>query len=281
MDSADRHTSAFLTGYIIPFLLVLSLLVFVHEMGHYLVGRWSGIRILAFSVGFGPELARLYRQARHALEDLRPFRSAATSDSSATRMPRASPISTALDAMSAGGPRPYLCRRQALEAGGDRRCRSDRQFPSRDRDLRRAFLDLWPHGRRSGRRRGQAGQRCRRSRHPARRPARRHRRQQGRRPSTTCAAMSASARNRRSSSTIERKGEKLDLPMVPKRTEITDQFGNKMEIGLIGIVTNQEAGNFRLQTFTPLEALRAGRDRDLAHCHRHLQIYRQSRRPAG
>ena len=41
----------FLTGYIVPFVIVLSLLVFVHEMGHYLVGRWSGIRILAFSVG--------------------------------------------------------------------------------------------------------------------------------------------------------------------------------------------------------------------------------------
>src|ERR1700761_9838242 len=46
----------FFTGYIVPFVLVLSLLVFVHEMGHYLAGRLSGIRILAFSVGFGPEL---------------------------------------------------------------------------------------------------------------------------------------------------------------------------------------------------------------------------------
>src|SRR5690606_4895657 len=45
-----------LTGYIIPFVLVLSLLVFIHEMGHYLVGRWCGIRVTAFSVGFGPEL---------------------------------------------------------------------------------------------------------------------------------------------------------------------------------------------------------------------------------
>ena len=27
------------------FLLVISLIVFIHEMGHYLVGRWSGIRI--------------------------------------------------------------------------------------------------------------------------------------------------------------------------------------------------------------------------------------------
>src|ERR1700761_7900042 len=47
----------FFTGYIVPFVLVLSLLVFVHEMGHYLVGRLSGIRILAFSIGFGPEIA--------------------------------------------------------------------------------------------------------------------------------------------------------------------------------------------------------------------------------
>lgn len=38
------------------FLLVITIIVFIHEMGHYLVGRWSGIKILAFSFGFGPEL---------------------------------------------------------------------------------------------------------------------------------------------------------------------------------------------------------------------------------
>ncbi|EAU42774.1 peptidase M50, putative membrane-associated zinc metallopeptidase [Fulvimarina pelagi HTCC2506] len=42
--------------YIIPFLFVLTVIVFFHELGHYLVGRWCGIRSLAFSVGFGPEL---------------------------------------------------------------------------------------------------------------------------------------------------------------------------------------------------------------------------------
>jgi regulator of sigma E protease len=47
----------FLTNNVITFVFVLSLLVFVHEMGHYLVGRWSGIRIMAFSIGFGPEIA--------------------------------------------------------------------------------------------------------------------------------------------------------------------------------------------------------------------------------
>ncbi|SFZ82047.1 regulator of sigma E protease [Devosia enhydra] len=43
--------------YAIPaFLLVLTIIVFVHEMGHYLVARWNGIAIQAFSIGFGPEV---------------------------------------------------------------------------------------------------------------------------------------------------------------------------------------------------------------------------------
>lgn len=46
----------FLTNNVITFVFVLSLLVFVHEMGHYLIGRWSGIRVMAFSIGFGPEI---------------------------------------------------------------------------------------------------------------------------------------------------------------------------------------------------------------------------------
>jgi regulator of sigma E protease len=41
---------------ILPFLLVLTIVVFVHEMGHYLVGRWCGIGVREFSIGFGPEL---------------------------------------------------------------------------------------------------------------------------------------------------------------------------------------------------------------------------------
>ncbi len=43
-------------GYLIPFLFVLSLVVFFHELGHFLVARWCGVRILVFSIGFGPEI---------------------------------------------------------------------------------------------------------------------------------------------------------------------------------------------------------------------------------
>ncbi len=50
-------TDGLLLGKILPFLVVLTIVVFVHEMGHYLIGRWCGIGVKAFSIGFGPELA--------------------------------------------------------------------------------------------------------------------------------------------------------------------------------------------------------------------------------
>jgi regulator of sigma E protease len=44
-------------GYIIPFLFVLTIVVFFHELGHFLIARWAGVKVLTFSLGFGPELA--------------------------------------------------------------------------------------------------------------------------------------------------------------------------------------------------------------------------------
>ena len=45
-----------LLGYLIPFLFVLTLVVFFHELGHFLVARRCGVRVLVFSIGFGPDL---------------------------------------------------------------------------------------------------------------------------------------------------------------------------------------------------------------------------------
>ncbi|WJR81526.1 RIP metalloprotease RseP [Bradyrhizobium sp. NP1] len=45
-----------LIGYVVPFLFVLTIVVFFHELGHFLVARWAGVRVLTFSLGFGPEL---------------------------------------------------------------------------------------------------------------------------------------------------------------------------------------------------------------------------------
>src|SRR4249919_886673 len=47
---------ATITQYLVPFLIVLSVVVFIHEFGHYWVARRNGVRIESFSIGFGPEL---------------------------------------------------------------------------------------------------------------------------------------------------------------------------------------------------------------------------------
>ena len=49
-----------LVGYIVPFLFVLTIVVFFHELGHFLMARWCGIKVLVFSIGFGPEIAGFY-----------------------------------------------------------------------------------------------------------------------------------------------------------------------------------------------------------------------------
>jgi regulator of sigma E protease len=45
-----------LLTWIIPFGIMLGIVIFIHEMGHYLVGRWCGIHAEVFSMGFGKEL---------------------------------------------------------------------------------------------------------------------------------------------------------------------------------------------------------------------------------
>jgi len=47
-----------LFDYLIPFALALGLLILVHELGHYLVARWCGVKVLRFSIGFGKPLLR-------------------------------------------------------------------------------------------------------------------------------------------------------------------------------------------------------------------------------
>ena len=41
---------------VVNFILVLGILIFVHELGHFLVAKWSGVRVEKFSLGFGPKL---------------------------------------------------------------------------------------------------------------------------------------------------------------------------------------------------------------------------------
>jgi regulator of sigma E protease len=46
---------------LLAFGFVLGVLVFVHELGHFLMARWNGVRVLTFSLGFGPKLLKVRR----------------------------------------------------------------------------------------------------------------------------------------------------------------------------------------------------------------------------
>jgi regulator of sigma E protease len=247
---------SFLTGYILPFIIVLSVLVFVHEMGHYLVGRACGIRVLAFSVGFGPELAGFtdahgtrWKISAIPLGGYVRF----FGDDDASSKPDSAGLAAMSEAERAetlGGAK--LWKRAATVAAGP-------IFNFILAIVIFAFL-FGIYGR------------------PVADPV----------VAEVKAESAASAAGvlpgdllvaldgvkvttfddvRRYVSirpetpivvSVERAGQKIDLPMVPRRTDITDQFGNKIELGIIGIVTNQERGNFRLQTYTPLQAVHEG-----------------------
>jgi regulator of sigma E protease len=58
MDLSSIMTVPF--GYLLPFLLALTIIVFVHEFGHFQVARWCGIKVEAFSIGFGREIVGWY-----------------------------------------------------------------------------------------------------------------------------------------------------------------------------------------------------------------------------
>jgi len=53
---------SFFIHYIVPFIVALGVLILIHELGHYLVARWCGVKVLRFSIGFGRPLLK-YRGA--------------------------------------------------------------------------------------------------------------------------------------------------------------------------------------------------------------------------
>ncbi|MDR2260268.1 MAG: RIP metalloprotease RseP [Azoarcus sp.] len=56
-----------LTGYVVPFLVALGPLILIHELGHYLVARWCGVKVLRFAIGFGRPLFK-YRAGADGTE---------------------------------------------------------------------------------------------------------------------------------------------------------------------------------------------------------------------
>ncbi len=245
-----------LTGTIVPFLVVLTLIVFIHEMGHYLAGRWCGIGITAFSVGFGPELAGFTdrRGTRWKLSaiplggyvkfhgdedaastpDYQKFDGLTAEERSRTFLGAAlwkravtvaaGPIANFILAIAIFSVTFASYGRQIADpvVAEVREASAAAEAGIIPGDLLVAIDGVPIHTFDDVRRYVSV------------------------RPEMPIVV------------TIRRDGTDRDLRMVPQRTELTDQFGNKMEVGVIGIVTTEAAGNFRVVNYTPLEAVGQG-----------------------
>ncbi|MCF3639078.1 RIP metalloprotease RseP [Rhizobium sp. TRM95111] len=246
----------FLTGYILPFLVVLTLIVFVHEMGHYLAGRWCGIGVTAFSVGFGPELLGL--TDRHGTR----WKLSAIPLGGYVKFLGDEDASSKPDFDAVAGLSPEERARTFPGAALWKRAVTVAAGPIANFILAIAIFAVMfsIYGR-------QIADPIVAEVRPESAAA-----EAGVLPGDLLVAIDGVAVTtfddvRRYVSvrpelpivvTVERGGERLDLTMVPKRTEIEDQFGNKVELGIIGIVTNEQTGNFRIVEYGPLEAVGQG-----------------------
>ncbi len=249
-------TVGFLTGYMVPFILVLSLLVFVHEMGHYLVGRWCGIKSTAFSIGFGPELVGFtdkhgtrWKISAVPLGGYVKF----FGDEDVSSKPDSANLSSLTleeRAQTLAGAK--LWKRAATVAAGPiaNFILAILIFASLFAIYGRMISDpIVSEVRENSAAQSAgvlAGDRLVAIDGEAVKTFEDVRRYVAVRPGTPITV------------TVERNGQDLILPMVPTRTETKDQFGNKMELGIIGIVTDQTRGNFRHITYSPMEALAEG-----------------------
>lgn len=246
----------FLAGYILPYVIVLSLLVFVHEMGHYLAGRWSGIRVLAFSVGFGPELfgytdahGTRWKLSAIPLGGYVRFYGDADAASLADGKELAE-MSLAERAQTLAGAR--LWKRAVTVAAGPiaNFVAAIAIFAVLFATQGKPVADPVVAEVKAGSAAFEAGVQ----------------------PGDVLVALDGDRIETFDEVvryismrpeipvvvTVRRNESEVDLDMVPRRTVTTDRFGNEMEVGQIGIVTNQQSGNFRIVELTPLQAVGEG-----------------------
>lgn len=246
----------FLTGYILPYVVVLSLLVFVHELGHYLAGRWSGIRVLAFSIGFGPEIVGFtdghgtrWKLSAIPLGGYVRFYGDADAASLADGNELAE-MSLGERAQTLAGAK--LWKRAITVAAGPiaNFLAAIAIFAVLFGIYGKPVADPVVAEVRDGSAAFEAGVR----------------------PGDVLVALDGKRIDTFDDVvryismrpeipvvvTVRRDGAEIGLDMVPRRTVTTDRFGNEMEVGQIGIVTNQQSGNFRIIELTPIEAVGEG-----------------------
>lgn len=243
-------------GYLVPFLVVLTLVVFFHELGHYLVGRWCGIRALTFSIGFGPEICgrtdRRGTRWRLSAIPLGGYVKFLGDETAASTPDRDSLAEMTPEERRHSFPGASLPARAATVFAG----------PLANFVLAIAVFSamFYLHGRMiadpvvaqvqpqsAAAAAGiQPGDRFLSIDGNPTRTFDDVRRYVSQRPGVPIKV------------TLDRHGKDVSLSLTPRPTDIKDRFGNTMNVGLIGVVTDNDVAHFRLEKYGPIEAVGQG-----------------------
>lgn len=239
--------------YAIPFLVALLIIVFIHELGHFLVARWCGVDVEAFSIGFGKEVAGWYdrkgtrwKLAWIPLGGYVKFRG----DANAASIPDAEAMSRAREEPGNFHGKPVWQRAAVVAAGPIANFilaififsaafilvgnpimepRVDEVLPGSAAEqggVQKGDLIVSINGR----------------------------------SIQTFGDIQQSVITRAGDElavVIDRGGQRIDLTLVPQVREEPDGFGGKIRIGLLGVKHNPE-GAIRYQRMGPVEAVEAG-----------------------
>lgn len=243
-------------GYLIPFLFVLTLVIFIHELGHFLVARWTGVKVETFSIGFGPELFgfddRRGTRWRVAAIPLGGYVRFEGDDNAAS-----APDVNALDRMTPEQRRrsfffaPLPARAAIVAAGPIANFLLAiviyaAIFMTVGRPITEAVVDRVEPNSAAAEAGFQPGDVVTAI------------------DGAPIASFNAMQRivsvnpDRTLRVTVQRGGVMMELSATPRQRELTDSFGNKQKVGLLGISRSTAGENVRYETFGPATAVFEG-----------------------
>ena len=243
-------------SYVVPFLFVLTIIVFFHELGHFVVARWCGVKVDTFSVGFGPEICGFNdkKGTRWKLSwiPLGGYVKFAGDDNAASVPDRAQFEEMSPEEREGNFHNKKLWQRAAVVAAGPIAnfilaivifafiySFAGRQIIAPRVDAIQANSAAAEAGFKINDIILSIGGTKIESFSDMQR------------------IISTSA-DKKLEITVDRAGESILLIAVPKRKEITDRFGNVHKIGLLGITRNTEKSELKIEYADPLTALRLG-----------------------
>jgi regulator of sigma E protease len=239
-------------AYLLPFLFVLTIVVFFHELGHFLVARWCGVAVKVFSIGFGPEIIgfndRYGTRWRLSWVPLGGYVKFIDDDNVASAQGRKSLEALSVeDRKRSFQDKPVLARAAVVAAGPIANfvlavVIFTLIFSFFGERITAAKVDVVNPGSAAERAGFLSGDRV---------------------LSVDGQAIESFGEMQRIVSTsadqkltfvVERDGKTFDIVAAPERKEITDRFGNAMRIGLLGIQRNASPDDWTLKRHDPITA---------------------------